>query len=146
MFLLTLLVAGNETTRSLLSGAVVALHDHPDQRAVLAADPELSANVFGGVSPLGDPGAGVLPDGYRGRGIGATRSPGRLRLHALRVGQSVTNVSSVPTRQASTYDGRPTPCTLRSASASTCASAPAWPGWRAGSSSRSCWCASRTTS
>jgi cytochrome P450 len=38
MFLLTLLVAGNETTRTLLSGGLVALADHPDQRAALAAD------------------------------------------------------------------------------------------------------------
>ncbi len=46
MFLLTLLVAGNETTRTLLSGSVVALHEHPDQRAALAADVSL---VPGGV-------------------------------------------------------------------------------------------------
>ncbi len=46
MFLLTLLVAGNETTRSLLTGAAVALHDHPDQRALLASDPGLSANAL----------------------------------------------------------------------------------------------------
>jgi cytochrome P450 len=45
MFLLTLLVAGNETTRTLLSGAVVALHDHPDQRAVLASERALSPNA-----------------------------------------------------------------------------------------------------
>ncbi len=45
MFLLTLLVAGNETTRTLLSGAVVALHDHPDQRDALVSDPSLSANA-----------------------------------------------------------------------------------------------------
>jgi len=38
MFLLTLLVAGNETTRTLLSGLVLTLHEHPDQRAVLTAD------------------------------------------------------------------------------------------------------------
>lgn len=38
-WLLTLLVAGNETTRTLLSGAIVALAEHPDQRAALAADP-----------------------------------------------------------------------------------------------------------
>jgi cytochrome P450 len=41
MFLLTLLVAGNETTRTLLSGSAVVLHEHPDQRAALAADPTL---------------------------------------------------------------------------------------------------------
>jgi cytochrome P450 len=39
IFLLTLLVAGNETTRTLLSGGMVALAEHPDQRAHLASDP-----------------------------------------------------------------------------------------------------------
>ncbi|MET0827067.1 MAG: cytochrome P450 [Acidimicrobiales bacterium] len=39
VFSLTLLVAGNETTRHLLSGGLIALAEHPDQRAVLAADP-----------------------------------------------------------------------------------------------------------
>ena len=38
MFLLTLLVAGNETTRTLLSGTAAVLHEHPDQRAALASD------------------------------------------------------------------------------------------------------------
>jgi cytochrome P450 len=38
MFLLTLLVAGNETTRTLLSGAALVLSEHPDQRAVVTAD------------------------------------------------------------------------------------------------------------
>ncbi len=46
MFLLTLLVAGNETTRSLLSGAALVLHEHPHQRAALASDLSL---VPGGV-------------------------------------------------------------------------------------------------
>jgi cytochrome P450 len=41
MFCLTLLVAGNETTRSLLGGAALALAEHPDQRATLAADASL---------------------------------------------------------------------------------------------------------
>ncbi len=40
-FCMTLLVAGNETTRTLISGGMEALHDHPDQRAALAADPSL---------------------------------------------------------------------------------------------------------
>ena len=46
MFLLTLLVAGNETTRTLLSGTALVLDQHPDQRALLAADAGL---VPGGV-------------------------------------------------------------------------------------------------
>ena len=37
-FNLSLLVAGNETTRHLLTGALVALAEHPDQRARLAGD------------------------------------------------------------------------------------------------------------
>jgi len=41
LFCLSLLVAGNETTRHLLSGALLALWEHPDQRAALAADPAL---------------------------------------------------------------------------------------------------------
>ena len=39
MYCMSLLVAGNETARHLLSGSVAALHDHPDQRAALITDP-----------------------------------------------------------------------------------------------------------
>jgi cytochrome P450 len=38
-FCMSLLVAGNETTRCLISGGVLALAAHPDQRAALVADP-----------------------------------------------------------------------------------------------------------
>jgi len=41
MFLLTLLVAGNETTRTLLSGGTIVLAEHPDQRELVATDPAL---------------------------------------------------------------------------------------------------------
>ena len=40
MFCVTLLVAGNETTRHLISGGAAALAAHPDQRALLAASPD----------------------------------------------------------------------------------------------------------
>jgi cytochrome P450 len=39
-FNLSLLVAGNETTRHLISGALLALAEHPEQRARLAAEPD----------------------------------------------------------------------------------------------------------
>ncbi len=39
-FNMSLLVAGNETTRHLLTGALVALAEHPDQRARLANEPD----------------------------------------------------------------------------------------------------------
>jgi cytochrome P450 len=42
-FLLTLLVAGNETTRTLLSGGAEALARHPEQQEALAGDPTLLA-------------------------------------------------------------------------------------------------------
>jgi cytochrome P450 len=41
MFCMTLLVAGNETTRNLLSHGALALATYPDQRALLARDPTL---------------------------------------------------------------------------------------------------------
>ena len=45
-WLLTLLVAGNETTRTLLSGAILAIDRHPDQRAELVADLDLVPNAM----------------------------------------------------------------------------------------------------
>jgi cytochrome P450 len=43
MFLVQLLVAGNETSRNMLTGGLVALADHPDQWAALADDRSLIA-------------------------------------------------------------------------------------------------------
>jgi cholest-4-en-3-one 26-monooxygenase len=40
-FFLLLSVAGNETTRNLISGGMLALFEHPEQRARIAADPSL---------------------------------------------------------------------------------------------------------
>jgi cholest-4-en-3-one 26-monooxygenase len=40
-FFLLLAVAGNETTRNLISGGMLALMEHPDQRTRLLADPSL---------------------------------------------------------------------------------------------------------
>ena len=43
MFFLLLAIAGNETTRNLISGGMLALIEHPQQRARLLADPSLIA-------------------------------------------------------------------------------------------------------
>jgi cytochrome P450 len=44
-YVLALLVAGNETTRHLVSGSAYALAEHPDQRAVLIRDPARIADA-----------------------------------------------------------------------------------------------------
>jgi len=44
-YLLALLVAGNETTRHLVSGSAAALAAHPDQRALLAREPARIGNA-----------------------------------------------------------------------------------------------------
>jgi cholest-4-en-3-one 26-monooxygenase len=41
MFFVLLILAGNETTRNAISGGMLALSDHPDQRDKLARDPAL---------------------------------------------------------------------------------------------------------
>ncbi len=41
LYCMSLLVAGNETTRHLLSGSVALLAEHPDQRATLRAEPAM---------------------------------------------------------------------------------------------------------
>jgi cytochrome P450 len=46
MFCLTLLVAGNETTRNLVSGGGLLLARHPDQREKVLADPGLLPNAI----------------------------------------------------------------------------------------------------
>jgi len=45
MFAMTLLVAGNETTRNLISGGSLALLEHPDQKQLLRRDPSLIPNA-----------------------------------------------------------------------------------------------------
>ncbi len=45
MFCMVLLVAGNETTRNLISGGALALLEHPDQRQRLVEEPTLIPNA-----------------------------------------------------------------------------------------------------
>jgi cholest-4-en-3-one 26-monooxygenase len=45
LFVLLLVVAGNETTRNAASGGMLALFDHPDQWERLAADPSMAATA-----------------------------------------------------------------------------------------------------
>jgi cytochrome P450 len=52
-FCMTLLVAGNETTRNLLSGGLQALHEHPEQRTAAAEDvPRAVEELLRWVTPI----------------------------------------------------------------------------------------------
>ena len=139
MFLLTLLVAGNETTRTLLSGTAVVLHEHPDQRAALASDASL---VPGGVEEClrwVTPVHAFCRTATEDVVVADTpHQRRRLPLHALRLGEpgrADLRGGCGGVRRAASCQSR---CTSPSASASTCASAPASPAWRRGSSWRSC--------
>jgi len=60
MFCLTLLVAGNETTRNLLSHGAVALATYPDQRRLLARDPALMPRAVEEMLRWGSPVASFM--------------------------------------------------------------------------------------
>ena len=146
MFLLTLLVAGNETTRTLLSGSAVVLDEHPDQRADLAADPSLLPGAMEEclrwVTPVHAFCRTATEDAAGRRHPG----PGRgLSLHALRLRQP--RRARLRSRRGALRRAprRPSRSTWRSGSASTSAWEPAWPAWRRGCSSRNCWPAFPTT-
>ena len=67
MFLLTLLVAGNETTRTLLSGAALVLRRAPGPARRPGVRRVAGARGSGGVPALGDAGPRLLPHRDRGR-------------------------------------------------------------------------------
>ena len=60
MFCMTLLVAGNETTRNLLSQGALALATNPDQRALLAGDPALMPRAVEEMLRWGSPVASFM--------------------------------------------------------------------------------------
>ena len=74
MFLIQLLVAGNETTRNLISGGLVALAENPGQWARVAGRPLGGAHRGRGAVALDHPGDLVHADGD-----GAFGGPWRLR-------------------------------------------------------------------
>ena len=88
LFCLSLLVAGNETTRHLLSGSLLALWEHPDQRATLAADPTLVPGAveecLRWVTPIQAFGRTATACRHDRR---RTRATERVRDHAVRLGQ-----------------------------------------------------------
>jgi cytochrome P450 len=60
MLCMTLLVAGNETTRNLLAHGALALATHPDQRTLLAGDPSLMPRAVEEMLRWGSPVASFM--------------------------------------------------------------------------------------
>ena len=82
-FFILLLVAGNETTRNAITQGVLALSEHPEQRAPLDGRPDADPHRGRGDRPLGQP--GHLDAAHRDPGRRARRPPvpGRRQVPAL---------------------------------------------------------------
>jgi len=141
MFLVQLLVAGNETTRNLLSGGLVALAQDPTQWERLVDDPTLVTSAVEEMLRWTTPVVSFMRT--------ATR-PAELSGVAIAAGEPVLMVYASanrdeavfgPTAGPSTSVAPPTP-TSPSASATTSAWGRPWPASKPASSSKSCWPAS----
>ena len=138
-----LISAGTETVARLLGWAAVVLAAHPDQRAELAADPSLLANAVEELLRY------EAPSPVQGRWT--TR---RVELHGETVPGRIEGAAAhrlggprrarLPRRRPLRHPPRASTSTCRSGTASTSASAPRWPAWRAGSRSRRRCAASRS--
>lgn len=73
MFCMTLLVAGNETTRNLLSHGTHALATHPDQRALLVREPSLIPRAVEEMLRWGTPVASFMRTATRDVEVRGTR-------------------------------------------------------------------------
>ena len=123
---LLLLIGGDETTRHVISGGMLALLEHPDQLAALAADPDrlpvAVEELLRWVSPVKNMSRTVTTDV-------------ELRGEQLREGDEVMLFYPSANRDEDVFD-RPPTCstsaatptlTWRSGSGPTSASAPRWP-------------------
>ena len=74
-FFILLVVAGNETTRNAISHGLLALTQHPDQRALWQADPAgIAATGVDEIVRWGSPGDLDAPHRRRGHRAAATTS------------------------------------------------------------------------
>ena len=141
---LLILIGGDETTRHVMSGGMLALLERPDQLAALTADPErlpvAVEELLRWVSPIKNMSRTVTQDVELRGQRAARRRPGDA---LLPVGQPRRGRLR-RTRTGSTSGATPTR-TWPSASAPTSASARRWPGWSSGSCSARCWPASPTS-
>ena len=147
-FFVLLVVAGNETTRNAISHGLVALTEHPEQRAAWQADFDgLAPDRGRGDRALGHAGDPLPPHGDRrtGPASGTRSSTPATRSSSGTCRPTATRRCST-TRSASTSPARPTTTSASAGPALTSASAPTWPAGRSRSCSASCSAACPTCS
>ena len=145
-FFLLLVVAGNETTRNAISHGLLALTEHPDQRAAWQADFEgVSGTAVEEIVRWATP---VIHFRRTAHGRHGRRRPGdqgrREGCDVLQLGQP-RRARASPTRIASTSHARPTSTWASVRAGRTSVSARTSPGARSRSCSRSCSAASPTS-
>ena len=131
MFLVQLLVAGNETTRNMISGGMVALADRPASGNSCARDRSLVPTAVEEMLRWTTPVVSFMRTATRDAELGGQAiARGRPRAAALRVRQPGRAPVRTDGRRGSTSGATPT-TTSRSASAPTSASARPSPASRA---------------
>ncbi len=134
---LLLLIGGDETTRHVITGGLLALMAHPDAAGVAGRGPRPTPGRGGGAAALGLADQEHGPHGDRGPGAaGPAAARGRPGDPPVPVGEPGRGRVR-PARRRWIWAGTPTP-TWPSASGPTSASAPRWPAWSCGSCSGRC--------
>ena len=132
LFFLLLTVAGNETTRNLISGGMAAFFDHPDQWELLRNDRSLLPTGGRGDAALRQSGHELPPPDHqrlRPRRPDTSRRTPRWSSSTSRP-TGTSRCSPIPT--PSTSPATPIPTWRSVPAVPTSAWGPTWPAWRSG--------------
>ena len=130
LFFMLLIVAGNETTRNLMSGAMTAFFDHPDQWELLRQDRSLLPGRRRGDAALRHAGHALPAHRHHGHRARRPTAPGgrqgRLLAHLGQPGREGVHRS----RHLRHHPDAEQPHRLRRRRPPLLPRAPTWPAWR----------------